>query len=64
MLKMWLFWEKKAKKDPKESAMQSKNIKSQIKLYFSGPNKGWLHYHSEYHSYSMIQDDPNAANRI
>jgi hypothetical protein len=44
--------------------VQSKNFKSQIKLYFSGSNKGWLHHHSEYHSYSMIQDDPNAANRI
>ena len=64
MLKMWLFGGKKVRKDPKIKKVKSKNFKSQIKLYFSGSNKGWLHYHSKYNSYSMIQDDPNAVNGI
>ena len=64
MLKMWLFWEKKVRNDPKIKKVQSKNFKSQIKLYLVDQRKGWLHYHIEYYSYSMIQDDPNAANII
>ena len=43
MLKMWLFWGKKVRKYLK--IKKAKNFKSQIKLYFSGSNKGWLHYY-------------------